>query len=466
MRLKSKNPDARSQSVSRTRSRTGIAIALVWISLHLSDSALAQDPFLRRTATVAVVEEVGPAVVSITTEKILEETDAFGRQARSPQKRRYFSDLFDSDRADSQSSLGSGVIISSNGLILTNEHVVTQASRIEIRLSDGRSFSAKIIGADPTNDIAVLKVDTEEVLPWLLPGDSSDIMVGEPVIAIGNPFGLSNTVTTGVVSALDRSVGEPDRRKFHGFIQTDASINEGNSGGPLLNAEGSLIGINTAIYGNSEGIAFAIPIDAAKRVMRELIEHGEVPPVTLGLEFQALDPALSEVMGLPRSIGGALVSRVHPGGSAASAELRRGDVLAEFDGRRITDARQLYEILQTMTPDQTVDLTIWRDGDLQNVEVVARKIPENVASQLAHRLLGVDLELDKQGYYVVSRVRNGSPAHKRSIRKGDIFLAVNGLSLNNQDALRRAMLSLRGRDRALAMVQRGARRYPLSIPLH
>ncbi|MEE3328742.1 MAG: trypsin-like peptidase domain-containing protein [Myxococcota bacterium] len=440
-------------------------VAVIWVFFFMASSALAQDPFLRRTATVAVVEEAGPAVVSITTEKILEGTDAFGRQARNPQRRRYFSDLFEPDRSDSKSSLGSGVIISNSGLILTNEHVVSQASRIEIRLADGRSFSAQVIGADPTNDIAVLKAETDEVLPWLLPGESSDIMVGEPVIAIGNPFGLSNTVTTGVVSAIDRSVVAPER-KFHGFIQTDASINAGNSGGPLLNAEGSLIGINTAIYGNSEGIAFAIPIDAAKRVMRELIEHGEVPPVTLGLEFQALDPALSEVIGLPRSVGGALVSRVHPGGSAASAQLRRGDVLAEFDGRRIKDARQLYEILQTMTPDQTVELTIWRDGEFQNIELVARKIPENVASQLAHRLLGVDLQWDDQGYFSVSRVRNGSPAHMRSIRKGDILLAVNGLALTSKDSLKRAMLSLRGRDRALVMVQRGAGRRPLSIPLH
>ena len=465
MRLRSKIHDSRIQSATQGGRRAWVPLSLVWISLCLSNAALAQDPFLRRTATVAVVEEVGPAVVSITTEKILEATDAFGRPARSPQTRRYFSDLFDSERTDSKTSLGSGVIISDSGLILTNEHVVTQASRIEIRLADGRSFSAQVIGADPTNDIAVLKVDTDEVLPWLLPGESSDIMVGEPVIAIGNPFGLSNTVTTGVVSAVDRSVAAPER-KFHGFIQTDASINHGNSGGPLLNAEGSLIGINTAIYHESEGIAFAIPIDAAKRVMRELIEHGEVPPVTLGLEFQPLDPALSEVMGLPRSIGGALVNRVHPGGSAASAQLRRGDVLTEFDGRRIKDARQLYEIMQTMTPDQSVDLTIWREGELENVTLIAKKIPENVASQLANRLLGVNLEWNNQGYFVVSRVRNGSPAHMRSIRKGDILLRVNGLLLNNEDALKRAMLSLRGRDRALAMVQRGTGRNWLSIPLH
>lgn len=439
-------------------------LALIGGFVFISNSALAQDPFLRRTATVAVVEQAGPAVVSITTEKIIEESEAFGRGARSPQGRRYFWEHFEPDRSDSKNSLGSGVIISESGLILTNEHVVSQASRIEIRLADGRVFAAGVIGADPTNDIAVLKAETDEPLPWLLPGESSDIMVGEPVIAIGNPFGLSNTVTTGVVSALDRSVVGAER-KFHGFIQTDASINAGNSGGPLLNAEGSLIGINTAIRSESEGIAFAIPINEAKRVMRELIEHGEVPPVTLGLEFQALDPALSEVIGLPRSVGGALLNRIHPGGSAAEAQLRRGDVLTEFDGRPIKDARQLYEILQTMTPDQTIQLTVWRDGDFQTVELTAKKIPENVASQLAHRLLGVELEWNDRGYFSVSRVRNGSPAHRRHISKGDILLAINGLALKNKDTLKRAMLSLQGRDRALVMVQRGAGRYPLSIDL-
>jgi len=465
MRLKSNNHQRPQSHAAPRQKRASVGFALIWTLFFISPAALAEDPFLRRTSTVAVVEQAGPAVVSITTEKILDEKDSFGRQTTNPQVRRYFSDLFESDRPDSKSSLGSGVIISQSGLILTNEHVVTRASRIEVRLADGRAFSAQIIGADPTNDIAVLKAETNEPLPWLQPGESSDIMVGEPVIAIGNPFGLSNTVTTGVVSAVDRSVQAPER-KFHGFIQTDASINAGNSGGPLLNAEGSLIGINTAIYGNSEGIAFAIPIDAAKRVMQELIEHGEVPPVTLGLEFQALDPALSEVMGLPRSVGGALVSRVHPGGSAGDANLRRGDVLAEFDGRRIKDARQLFEILQTMTPDQSVSLKVWRDGQYHSVELVARKIPENVASQLAHRLLGVELKWQEPGYFLVSRVRNGSPAHMRSIRKGDILLAVNGLALENKDALKRAMLSLQGRERALIMVQRGARRYPLSVPLH
>ena len=453
-------PDTR-----RGYSQAVAGLALLLLLVLAPGPTLAQDPFLRRTATVEVVNSAGPAVVSITTEKRVEAADAFGSRRRNPQLNRYFSDLFEPHRREGRTSLGSGVIISESGLILTNEHVVTGASHIEISLADGRSFSARVIGADPTNDVAILKAETDENLPWIPPGESADIMVGEPVIAIGNPFGFSNTVTTGVVSAVDRSP-RGSFQTFHGFIQTDASINDGNSGGPLLNAEGSMIGINTLVYENSEGIAFAIPIDVAKRVMQELIEHGEVPPVTLGLEFQRMDPALSEVIGLPGSVGGALVNRVHPGGSADSAGLRRGDVLTAFGGIRIEDARHLFDMLQTLIPDQNVRLEIWRDDHFETVEVVARKIPDNVAGQLAHRLLGVDLRWQEPGYYGVSRVRNGSPAHQNSVRKGDLLLAVNGLALEDEDSLKRAMLSLRGRDRALIMVQRGAGRYSLSIPLH
>ena len=455
-----KKSDSRRPSV---RPMAGLAMGI--LSVLASAPALAEDPFLRRTATVEVVETAGPAVVSITTEKMIEEANSIGNRRRNPQFNRYFSDLFEPHRQEGRISLGSGVIISKSGLILTNEHVVTGASRIEISLNDGRSFSATVIGADPTNDVAILKAKTEEELPWIPPGGSADIMVGEPVIAIGNPFGFSNTVTTGVVSAVDRSV-QGSNQTFHGFIQTDASINDGNSGGPLLNAEGAMIGINTLVHENSEGIAFAIPIDVAKRVMEELIEHGEVPPVTLGLEFQRMDPALSEVIGLPPATGGALVNRVHPGGSADSAGLQRGDVLTEFEGIRIEDARRLFEMLQSMTPDQNIRLKIWRDDHFQTVNVVARKIPDNVAAQLAHRLLGVDLRWQEPGYYGVSRVRNGSPAHMNSVRTGDILLAINGLALADEESLKRAMLGLRGRDRALVMVQRGPGRYSLSIPLH
>ncbi|MDE0886976.1 MAG: trypsin-like peptidase domain-containing protein [Myxococcota bacterium] len=437
---------------------TGLLLVLA------AQNAVASDPFLRRTPTVRAVEKVGPSVVSITTEHLEEVQNPFSRLAPSPNPERYYSNLFDERAPSSTHDLGSGVIISAQGHILTNEHVIRRARRVSITLADGRSFAARVIGADPTNDIAVLEVETDESLPWAAPGTSADIMVGEPVIAIGNPFGFANTVTTGVISATNRSI-RANQLTFHGFLQTDASINPGNSGGPLLNAEGSLIGINTAIYQGAEGIGFAIPIDVARRVVTELIEHGEVHPVTLGIDFQDLDPALKEVMGLPATMNGSLINRVRPGGPAEIAGIRRGDILTQINGQNIKSARQLYEVLETTTPEQRLQVRFLRDGKNMDVTLVAREIPENVAAELASRLMGLGLSWRDQIGFEISTVRPQSPAATKGLQPGDYLLAVNGLVLDSYDALRRAILGLRGRDRALIVVQRGRGRYHLMIPL-
>ena len=439
-----------------------LAGALYLVSLE--GLGFADDPFLRRTATVRAVEKVGPAVVSIATENLQEGQNPFSRQVPRSGSRRYFSDLFESRGQSSFYDLGSGVIISPEKHILTNEHVIRQARRITITLADGRSFAARIVGADPSNDVAVLQVETEEDLPWVEPGTSSDIMVGEPVIAIGNPFGFSNTVTTGVISALDRSI-RTEELAFHGFLQTDASINPGNSGGPLVNAEGSLIGINTALYQHAEGIGFAIPIDVARRVVAELIEHGEVHPVTLGIGFQDLDPALREIMALPGNVAGPLINRVLPGGPAHTSGVRRGDVLTRLDGRDIQSAKQLSEILETTTPEQRLMVEFWRDGELLITQVVALKIPENVTAELSNRLLGLSLEARKNLGFVVTNVRKQSPAALEGLGRGDLLIAINGLVLDSDEALRRAIFGLRGRERALIVVQRGRGRYHLNLPL-
>ena len=440
------------------------ALALGLCLVIAAGNAQAGDPFLRRTATVRAVEKVGPSVVSITTEQLEEGQNPFSRLLPGPGSEGYFSDLFEKRAQRSSHDLGSGVIISPNGHVLTNEHVIRRARRVSITLADGRTLGARIVGADPTNDIAVLEVQTEEDLPWIEPGTSSDIMVGEPVIAIGNPFGFSNTVTTGVISATNRSI-RTGQLTFHGFLQTDASINPGNSGGPLVNAEGSLIGINTAIYQGAEGIGFAIPIDVARRVVTELIEHGEVHPVTLGIDFQDLDPALREVMELPNSMTGSLINRVRPGGPADEAGIRRGDILTELDGRDIRSARQIFEMLETTTPQQKLKVQFWRDGKRETATLVAKEIPENVAAEMTSRLIGLSLEwLDGVGF-AISNVRQQSPAAVVGLQSGDLLLAVNGLVLNSDEALRRAILGLRGRERALVVVQRGRGRYHLMIPL-
>jgi len=449
------------------RSHHGLMLGLLLCTLALiaaGGEALAGDPFLRHTASVEVAKRVGPAVVNITTEQIIKYQSPFRRQNNDPFFDRFFRDFYEPRASQTVQSLGSGVIITPAGHVLTNEHVVARASRVWITLADGREFEADVVGADPTNDVAVLQAKGAEDLPWIEPGTADDLMVGEPVIAIGNPFGLSNTVTTGVISAIDRSI-RSNNQTFHGFLQTDASINPGNSGGPLLNAEGSLIGINTAIYSGAQGIGFAIPINVASRVVAELIQHGEVLPVTLGIDFQDLDPALREVMSLPQGVIGALINRVRPGGPADRAGVRRGDVLAKLDDHKLSSARELFERLEAVTPNQSLAFELWRDGKSLKVDVVAEKFPEKEAEELASRLLGVKLEPGRRGGYAVTRVRRDSPAQKVGVKKGDLILGINGIALQDETQLRNAVMGLRGRDRALVVVQRGPGRYHVTIPL-
>jgi len=442
----------------------GFRIALVSLALGISAApALASDPFLRQNTTVRVVKEVGPSVVNITTERIIASRNPFPRGG-NPFFDSFFRDFFEPRLPQTVQSLGSGVLIDAEHHILTNEHVVARASRIRVSFADGTEFDATLVGADPNNDIAVLKIDTDERLPWLKPGRSNDLMVGESVIAIGNPFGLSNTVTTGVISALNRSIRTEDF-VYHGFLQTDASINPGNSGGPLVNAEGELIAINTAVYGGAQGIGFAIPIDTAKRVVDELIEHGELTPVWLGLDFQDLEPNLATAMNLPENLGGALVNRVREDSPAQRADLRRGDVVTRFDGRPIESARAFYEMLEISVTGQDLQIEIWRAGRLQTVAVKLEELPLRQVARLVNEMLGMKLQPRKGGGYTVDSVREGSGSARIGIARGDLVLAINGTTLGDDDALRRSVLSLRGRPHALVVVQREGARYHVTIPL-
>jgi serine protease Do len=439
-------------------------LALVLAAATVAVPAAANDPFLRRTTTVRVVESVGPAVVNITTERVLSRGRAFGSSGVNPFFDSFFRDFFEPRFPQTAQSLGSGVVIDAEGHILTNEHVVGRADRIRVSLGDGREFDAALIGADPNNDLAVLRVETDEQLPWVPLGSSADLMVGEPVIAIGNPFGLSNTVTTGVISAIDRSI-RTDTQVYHGFLQTDASINPGNSGGPLLNAEGHLIAINTAVYNGGQGIGFAIPVEVARRVVRELITHGEVTPVWLGLEFQDLSEDLRGALGLPAEVSGTLVNRVREKSPGEQGGLRRGDVVASVDGHVVPSARGFFEILVTVTPNQVLEVVYWRDGKRRTTQVRAEGFPEHLLGQLTEEMLGLDLGKRDGGGFLVMGVREGSGAHRIGIRVGDLILAINGRGVPDEEALRRIILELRGNSRALVMVQRGAGRYNVTVPL-
>jgi serine protease Do len=436
-------------------------------SFGIASATDAADPFLRRTATVHVVEQVGPSVVNITSERITNAHNPFGRPTRiDPRVDSFFRNFFE-PRSRTVQSLGSGVIFDRQGHVLTNEHVIARADRVRVLIADGREFDTELVGADPNNDLAVLKILTDEELPFTPPGTSDDLMVGEPVIAIGNPFGFSNSVTTGVISATNRSVNAQGTSfTFHGLLQTDASINPGNSGGPLLNAEGKLIGINAAIYADAQGIGFAIPIDVASRVIHELLLYGEVHPVWLGLEFQDIDPPLRGVLDLPNGLAGVLVNRLHPSSPASRAGVQRGDIVAELDGRAVKNAQQLFEMLEGMTANQELRLELYRKGEFRKVTATAEELPQAMVRNIASRMLGLELKLsDIHSAFEVAGVDSGSAAETLGLRSGDFLIGINGVALTSNEDLRRAVARLRGRERALIVVQRGPGRYHLTLPL-
>jgi serine protease Do len=447
---------------SGSRRARGAAAALLGL-VCLAPPAGAEDPFLRRTVAVQVVEKTAPAVVSITTEHVVQ-SRPFQPFTADPFFERFFSDFFEPSLPQAVQNLGSGVVIDADGHVLTNEHVVAHASRIRVGLADGREFDAELIGADPNNYVAVLRLSSRDAVPWIPMAKSSDLMVGEPVIAIGNPFGLSHTVTTGVVSALNRSI-RTENHVYHGFLQTDASINPGNSGGPLLNANGDLVAINTAVYQGGQGIGFAIPIETAARVVRELIEEGEVSPVWLGLEFQELTPEVAQALALPDGTRGALVNQVDTDSPAGRAQLRRGDVVTRLDDRKVASARDFFDMLDSAVEGQEIALRFLREGRERRVSVRAEEVPGRVVDALVRERLGVELEPNPGGGYAVRAVRPGTGAARIGLQPGDLLLGINGRALEDADALRRCALDLRGRDRALIVVQRGGGRYHVAIPL-
>jgi serine protease Do len=446
--------------------RAGIAVfaGIVALLAH-AVPASAADPFLRRTAAVEAAERVGPAVVSITTETDVQQQNPFRGRSGDPFFDRFFSDFFDGRGGpQTRMGLGSGVLIDAERHVLTNEHVVARASRIKVNLSDGREFDAILVGADPNNDIAVLRVETKETLPWVAPDGGDDLLVGEPVIAIGNPFGLSSTVTTGVISALDRSL-RTEGHSYYGFIQTDASINPGNSGGPLLNAEGKVIGVNTAIYQGAQGIGFAVPIGVAKRVVDQLLKHGEIAPVWLGIDLQDLDPQLHDAMDVPRGTTGALVASVVKDAPAERSGLKRGDLITRVDGHKVRGARDVFEIVESASPGQDLEVDVWRGGAVEKLTARVEGVDDDSVYSMAERLIGLSLARVDGGGFRVKSVRAQSAAQTIGFQPGDVLLGINGRALEDIATLRRAVIDLQGRSRAQFVVQRGDGRYHVTVPL-
>jgi serine protease DegQ len=325
-------------------------------------------PSAARAAVSSVNEAAGkaiPSVVNIFSSKQVR--IAHHPLLQDPFVRRFFGDQLE-DETRRVSNLGSGVIVSPDGYILTNHHVVETADEVRVALADGRTFKARLVGSDPESDLAVLKVDAGQ-LPAITFADLNSVRVGDVVLAIGNPFGVGQTVTMGIVSALNRS--HLGINTFENYIQTDAAINPGNSGGALVDAAGNLLGINTAIFtknGGSMGIGFAIPGSTVKQVMEEIIEHGSVTRGWVGIEVQDITPELAESFGL-KSTDGALIAGVLRGGPADTAGIKPGDILLEVEGRKVADPSSLVNQIAAITPGNTAALKVRRADTEKQITV-------------------------------------------------------------------------------------------------
>ena len=394
---------------------------------------------------VELAKKLKPSVVNISTAK----TIAPQKRAQRPPNSLgqdpfddFFNRFFDNipQHSFKQRSLGSGFIISNDGYILTNNHVVAGADEIKIKLSDGREFKAEVKGTDEKLDLAVLKIDVKGGLPVAQLGDSDTIQVGEWVMAIGNPFGLNQTVTAGIVSAMGRVIGSGP---YDDFIQTDASINPGNSGGPLFNADGRVIGINTAIVAGGQGIGFAIPINMAKGVLPQLEEKGKVTRGWLGVGIQPVTPELAQSFGVEGEKG-ALVADVTKDSPADKGGLKSGDIILEFDGKQIQEMNNLPRLVAVTPVGKKVKLKILRNGKPETVSVTIEKLkdgeesaqPGAVQDRMGMTVRELNAELAAQigiketKGVVVMAVKPGGLAEEAGIASGDVIKEINGIKIN------------------------------------
>ena len=415
---------------------------------------------VRRSPVVRVVQEVRPAVVNISALSLVQ----------AP-RRTLFDQLFpdiwgDNRPVQEAQALGSGVIISAKGYVLTNEHVVEGASQIRVTLVDGRELEAGLVGSDVENDLALLRLKPTggtAALPFLHLRARHDLMVGETVIAIGNPFGLQSTVTTGVISALNRTVTSPrSRRTYSDFIQTDASINPGNSGGALVDITGDLVGINTAIIAAAQGIGFAIPATRARRVVDDLLQFGHVRPLWLGAILRGV--AASGEGLVPQGGRGVLVRRVLPGSPAARAGLHRGDLILRINGRRATSVAQVRTAMASMTPGGRLDLQVLGQNGKRKVTVSPVMPPADIGERILRRYLGL-VVADGARWVVVSRVLPGSMAADTGIEPGDQILAVHGERVTSVADLNKVLGQAPDGTSVLLVIGRGDFAYNLTFPL-
>ena len=413
-----------------------------------------------------------PSVVNISTVKTIKGGEVpfhFRGPFKQHDPLKDFFDRFFGDqlpRDFKQESLGSGFIIDADGYILTNNHVVEKTDEIKVRLADDREFKATIVGKDPKTDLALIRIKTDGPLKPLPLGDSDKLEVGDWVVAIGNPFGLGNTVTAGIVSAKYRHIGTGS---YDNFIQTDASINPGNSGGPLLNTAGEVIGINSAIFsqtGGSIGIGFAIPVNMAKDLLPQL-KKGEVIRGWLGVMIQRITPALAEKLSLENDHG-ALVADVAPGSPAEKGGIKRGDVIISFDGKSVRDMNELPYLVATTPVNKNVEVVVVRDGKKRSLQVKIGKLNEEKTAVARHQKkpsLGMTVEdltprrveefgLKEEKGLVIVKVESGSPAAEAGLKVGDLILEVDRKPPGDLRTFNRKMRQYRKDDTILFLVKR------------
>lgn len=406
------------------------------------------DMLTRNNQAMAEVTAASkPAVVNISSIKTLRTQPMQNPFFNDPFFRNFFGDQFGDmqrPREHKQSGTGSGVIVDKEGYVLTNNHVIKDADEIKIKLSDKREFKGKVVGSDPKTDIAVVKIEASN-LPILKIGDSDKLRVGETVIAIGNPFGLNQTVTSGIISATGRAnVGIAD---YEDFIQTDAAINPGNSGGALVNVRGELVGINTAIFSTSggyQGIGFAIPSNMAKTIMDTLVKSGKIIRGWLGVSIQPITPELAKQFGL-KDERGALVGDIVENSPAEKAAIQRGDVIIEYDGKEINDPSTLRTNVANTVPGKEVALKLLRDGKQTVIKVVIAELTPDLAKQTGdfdNSLKGVhvqDISPDMKNTFdlpkringvVITDIEAGSPA-EGVLNRGDVIMEINKKPINN-----------------------------------
>lgn len=445
-----------------------VSITLLIFFLFITLTYGEKSDYNRESPVVRAVRIVSPAVVNISSERMVQRrSHPFSMFRRDPFFDQFFKDFFEPgfEREQKRTSLGSGVIIDGKrGLILTNAHVISNAGTITVGLKDEREFEAEIVGADPDSDLAVLKISSKNSLPSVEMGSSNDLMIGETVIAIGNPFGFSHTVTTGVISSTNRSLRVNDI-VYQNFIQTDASINPGNSGGPLLNINGELIGINTAIYAKAQGIGFAIPINKAKRIISTLIKYGEVVEPWIGIDIQDISPDVARYLGV-KDGKGVLVKTVETKSPAEKADIKENDIIIAVGKRKVRSSGEFRSAIRGFPEGEKINLLLLRKNKKKTIPVKIAVFPDKRAMSLAYQLLGIKVDdIRKQRGVVITEINRRSYLGNIGADKGDIILHVNEIPINNKKDFKKAIIKYRYKSSVIIRLQRENHVYNITVKL-